>query len=200
MEVKKAKKKKLFSVLRIVILSAAAVVLGVNVYLWNARTLVGNSLPMPFGFGAAVVLSGSMEPTLKVDDLILIREQETYQVGDIVVFQDGGSLTVHRLLSYDSENAITKGDANNVADEPIGSDQIMGAVFARIPMMGVVVSAIKTPIGILLTLGGALLLAEISYRSDRKEGDEKLELLKEEIRKLRQEQEAEDGAQNETDE
>ena len=43
---------------RRVVLVLLGIVLGVNVYLANAQRLVGNQLPMPFGYGAAMVLSG----------------------------------------------------------------------------------------------------------------------------------------------
>ena len=182
-------KKRLFAVVRITLLAVVAVVLGVNVYLWNARSLMGNTMPMPFGYGCAVVLSGSMEPALQLDDLIFVKAQEDCAVGDVVVFQDGASLTVHRLIAIDEQTAVTKGDANNVADEPISRDRIVGRLCGRIPKMGVVTRALKTPVGVIALLGGALLLAEISFRNDRKEGDEKVEQLKAEIRKLREEQE-----------
>ena len=52
--------------------------IGFNVYLANAYGLVGNQLPMPFGYGAAVVLSGSMEPEFSEGDLILIKETKDY--------------------------------------------------------------------------------------------------------------------------
>ena len=71
-------------------------------------------------------------------------------------------------------------------------NRIIGAVYGRIPVMGAVTRFLKTPVGIAVLLGGALLLAEMSYRNERKEGDEKVELLKEEIRRLRQEQEEEE--------
>ena len=47
-----------------------SLVLGGTAYSWNARRLAGNAMPMPFGVGLSVVLSGSMEPTLSVNDLI----------------------------------------------------------------------------------------------------------------------------------
>ena len=188
----KNKKRILSSVLRLSLLAFAGIVLGLNVYLWNAQSLVGSAMPMPFGYGCAVVLSGSMEPNLMIDDLIFVKEQDTYQVDDIVVFQDEGSLTVHRLIAIDGETAVTKGDANNAADDPIPVNRIIGAVYGRIPVMGAVTRFLKTPVGIAVLLGGALLLAEMSYRNERKEGDEKVELLKEEIRRLRQEQEEEE--------
>ena len=63
--------KKIKTILRITVLVLVSAVLGVNLYTWNARSLLGNALPMPFGYGAAVVLTGSMEPTIMTDDLII---------------------------------------------------------------------------------------------------------------------------------
>jgi len=192
------KKKMVFAVLRFVLLAVVAVVIGVNVYLWNARSLMGNTMPMPFGYGCAVVLSGSMEPALQVDDLIFVKAQDEFEVNDIVVFQDGGSLTVHRLMHLDGQTAVTKGDANNAADDPIAVEQLIGCVVGRLPKMGIVTRFLKTPVGVLLLLGGALLLIEMSFRSEHKEGDQKVEQLKAEIRRLREEQEG--GAHNGTEE
>lgn len=183
------KKKILATVLRLCFLAFVAIVLGVNVYLWNARSLVGSAMPMPFGVGSAVVLSGSMEPALQVDDLILVCEKAEYEVDDIVVFQDGHSLTVHRLIALDGDRVITKGDANNVADDPITPDRIIGAVFLRIPFLGLIARILKTPVGIVCLLAAALLLVEVSYRNEKKEGSEQVEQLKDEIRRLRQERE-----------
>ena len=185
----RTKKKILATALRLCFLVFVAIVLGVNIYLWNAQSLLGSALPMPFGFGSAVVLSGSMEPTLQVDDLILVREKAEYEVDDIVVFQDGHSLTVHRLIALDGDRIITKGDANNIADDPITPDRIIGAVYLRIPFLGMIARILKTPVGIGLLLVAAILLVEVSYRSEKKEGNEQVEQLKEEIRRLRQEQE-----------
>lgn len=190
-------KKILSSIFRVGLLAFAGIFLGVNVYLWNARSLVGNSIPMPFGYGCAVVLSGSMEPTLMVDDLIIVREEGDYQVGDIVVFQDGASLTVHRLISLEEGIAVTQGDANNAADDPIPTESFVGVVCGRVPKLGAVARVLKSPVGVVTLLGGALLLAETSYRSERKEGDVKVEQLKEEIRRLRKEQEDQDRQEKE---
>ena len=48
--------KKWKAIMRIVLLVIAGAVVGVNLYSWNAKSLMGNSLPMPFGCGVAVVL------------------------------------------------------------------------------------------------------------------------------------------------
>ena len=102
-------KKRIWSaVLRFSLMALVAVVVGVNVYLWNAKTLVGNSLPMPFGVGAAVVLSGSMEPTLSVDDLIVFKRVDDCETGDIIVFQDDNQHIVHRVVRWKAAHCKPK--------------------------------------------------------------------------------------------
>lgn len=64
-------KKKQRSILRRILLIIIGLILGVNVYLANAKGIVGNKLPMPFGYGMANVLSGSMEPTFSKGTLLL---------------------------------------------------------------------------------------------------------------------------------
>ena len=59
----------------------------------------GQVLPMIFGRGCAVVMTGSMEPTLPVDAMIFVNETKDYEVGDIVVIQDYYNLVVHRIIS-----------------------------------------------------------------------------------------------------
>ena len=182
------KKIKIWAVLRRILIVVIALIIGIRVYVWNAESLVGNCMPMPFGYGAAVVLSGSMEPVLSVNDLIIAKETEEYTVGDMVVYQDGNSVVVHRVVAVEEETLQTKGDANNVEDAPIGREQVKGKVIAYIPAAGYVVSFMKTPVGIILVLALAVILMEFSYRKERQKDDEKLENIKAEIRKLRDEE------------
>ena len=98
---KRLKNKKMVSALRLLLLILCGLVLGVNVYLLNANSLVGNQLPMPFGYGAAVVLSGSMEPVFSAGDLIVVKDTDNFELKDIVVFQDGNSLVIHRIVEME---------------------------------------------------------------------------------------------------
>ena len=85
-------------ILRTLLIIFVSLVVGFNLYTWNAQSLMGNTLPMPFGYGAAVVLTGSMEPTIHVNDVILVAEQPTYAENEIAVYQSGSILVVHRIL------------------------------------------------------------------------------------------------------
>jgi len=173
--------------LRWVLAVAAGLILGVNVYLANARGLAGNQMPMPFGFGAAVVLSGSMEPALEIDDLLIVREMDKYEVGDIVVYQSGSTLIVHRIIAKDAQTVVTQGDANNTADEPIALQAVKGKVVARFPGVGRAVNILKTPMGTLAVLIAAFALMELSFRKDKDKDEKALESIKEEIRQLKAE-------------
>lgn len=174
-------------ILRVLLLAVCGLVLGLNIYSANAKSLVGNHLPMPFGYGAAVVLSGSMEPTLSVGDLILVKESEAYAEGDIVVYQDVYSLVVHRVVEVKEHSVVTKGDANNVEDGDITRNLIKGKVVYCIPMAGHLVNFLKTGVGTVLTLVIAFLLIEIPRRREKEKDDAERQKILDEIERLRRE-------------
>ena len=172
---------------RLLFLIICGLMIGFNVYLANANGLVGNQLPMPFGYGAAVVLSGSMEPEFSEGDLILIKETKDYKQNDIVVFQGGNNLIVHRIIDIDGETITTKGDANKTADEPINVSNIKGKVLFWIPFLGNVVSFLKTPLGTVCIIASAIALIEIPHRREKKKDDEERQKIIEEIERLKKE-------------
>jgi signal peptidase len=184
----KALNKKVKASIRISVLILVALIIGVNVYSLNATRLTGNSVPMPFGVGVAVVLSGSMEPELSVGDLLIITEQESYSLDDIVVYQDAGMAITHRIVSVTEDEVITRGDANNTDDAPITREQIKGEVVFAIPFVGYLVNVIKTPLGTLCILVLAIFLLERSFHAKKEDDKKKLESIKAEIEKLKQEQ------------
>lgn len=107
------------------------------------------------GIGYAVVVSGSMEPNIHVNDMILYQRkaQEDYEVGDPIVYarEKGGDesmLITHRIISIDGDTLVTQGDANSVADDPIEFSDVVGRVVWRIPKIGIAVDFVKTPVGL----------------------------------------------------
>lgn len=173
------------SALRIIALCAISAFLGINIYIWNAKSLTGNALPMPFGFGTAIVLSGSMEPALSVDDLIFVKAKDKYAVGDTVVFQNGGAIVVHRIISMTDQTVITKGDANNADDGEMNISHIKGCVIGTIPKVGVFVKFLKSPAVSLSLVALSIYLLERSFKKEKQQHNEELEQIKEEIRRLK---------------
>lgn len=188
MEKEKNKKRIWKGIFRIVLLSICGMILGLNLYQLNANRLVGNQLPMPFGYGAAVVLSGSMEPEFSKGDLIFVKETLEYAENDIVVFQDGNTLVVHRIIEIDEDTITTKGDANNAADEPITQEVIKGEVIGCIPFVGEIVNLIKTPLGTLAVAAAAIALVEIPRRREKQKDDDERQKIIDEIKKLKDEE------------
>lgn len=180
------KKNKSKSALRTVIIVCIAVFLVINIYLLNVQTLQGNALPMPFGVGAAVVLSGSMEPALSVDDLIVVTSQERYDLDDVVVYQSGSSLVVHRIIEISDGFVTTKGDANNAPDEPVELALIKGKVVYHVKNVGNFVRLIKSPMVSFPMMGLAIFLLERSFRKDKQKEDDRNQSMEEEIRRLRE--------------
>ena len=183
----KNRKIKQNAIWRHILLVICGLLLGINIYLVNANNLLGNKMPMPFGYGAAVVLSGSMEPTFSKDDFIIVKKKDSFDIGDVVVYQSNDSLVVHRVVSMDGDMVVTKGDANNIEDASFDKSAIKGVVIGCIPSLGIVVNAIKTPAGTVVVLLCALLLTELSFRKQKASDDKRIEDIKAEIRRLKEE-------------
>ena len=173
---------------RILIIVVLAVFIGGTAYSVNARRLVRNAMPMPFGWGASVVLSGSMEPTLSVNDLVFVRavNGEDVREGDVVVYQSGASRVIHRVTRIlEDGKIVTRGDANNTEDEPIPAEDVKGRMVGKIPVVGAAVRFLQSPIGIILVIAGLILLINLSWKMERKEDDSELDEIKAEIRRLK---------------
>lgn len=82
-----------------------------------------------FGYSYFVVATGSMSGTIEVDDIIFVKITKDVKVNDVVTFKNkDGDIITHRLIKLDGARYITKGDVNNVSDEAISKDQIIGRV------------------------------------------------------------------------
>lgn len=172
--------------------------IGGTIYTVNARRVLGNQMPMPFGVGLSVVLTGSMEPTLSENDLVIVKEADSYEINDIVVYQRGTELIIHRLISVDGDLYTMQGDANNVPDEPVGLSVIKGKEVASVPYIGFVIRLLQTTVGKIVVIALAAFLLHRSRTKERTEDDEELDQIKDEIRKLKAlEEERLDKAQTE---
>ena len=131
-----------------------------------------------------VVSSGSMVPNLNVNDILVVRDGNSFQdlkVGDIIVFDrpDGADrVIVHRVAEIfdDSEGnhqiIRTKGDANDGSipgtDFPIREDDYIGKVAYVIPGAGVVTKILSPPVNyiIIAAIIGLMVVTQISKRKN----------------------------------
>lgn len=156
--------------------------------------------PTVFGVTPMVVLSGSMsgnaEDHIEVGDLIFDIKPDiaSLKEGNIVSFMDGKTVVTHRIVklytdSDGTKKVITKGDANNVEDPPISTDDIIGLYKARIPKLGDFALFLQQPIGMAVFIGVpvcAFIIIDIIRRSrSRSRETEENEQLKAELERLR---------------
>lgn len=130
-----------------------------------------------------VVSSGSMEPVLKVNDVLIVRDGGSWgdlKVGDIIVFNrpDGEDrVIVHRIIDIDEDSdgdrtIRTKGDANPSSipgtDFPIKEDDYIGRVVYVVPGIGVVTKVISPPVNYIII---AIILAILFFNRLGKKGN-----------------------------
>lgn len=115
------------------------------------------------------VISGSMEPTYSVGDLLYVKEvdPDSVKVGDPITFVLNEDLVVatHRVVGIDSENRrfTTKGDANENEDaSPVHFNNLVGVPVFSVPMLGYVSAFIQKPPGMYYAIAfGVVLLAAV---------------------------------------
>jgi signal peptidase len=103
-------------------------------------------VPSFLGYGSLTVLSGSMEPALRVGDVVVEHRVPplSLRVGDVVTFRDPANanrLYTHRVVSLSASDGsvafVTRGDANTGVERwsvPEGGS--VGRVEYRIPLLG----------------------------------------------------------------
>jgi signal peptidase len=126
-----------------------------------------------FGYTALAISSGSMEPTLNIDDIIVVKIGEKYSVGDIISYIKDGAIITHRIVSVSGNNIIVKGDANNSSDTPISANDVVGKVvkvYPKLKRWKDILSDPKILVGLVITL--VLFDFAISYK--KKDNKQKL--------------------------
>lgn len=91
--------------------------------------------PSIFGFRPILVVSGSMEPTIKTGSIVIASpiDAKDVQIGDIVTYKCKGATIVHRVIEITDDGLfVFKGDHNQNEDDPVDPSQI-GYIIKYIP-------------------------------------------------------------------
>lgn len=140
--------------------------------------------PSIFGYSFYYVLTESMEPEINAGDMILGKytDPEELQVGDVVTYVGDtgnfhGKIITHKIVEIEGNIVTTKGVANDIADPPINSSQILSKYVVTIPAAGKVFSMINSKYGfifLIVTPLTLLIVNEISiivkaFKEDKEE-------------------------------
>lgn len=143
------------------------VIIALGVLLWG-----GVALNLLLGFQPAVVTSGSMSPTIKAGDAIIMLPVEMGEVGvgDVIIFDAGKEFSItHRVVGVIEEDGsrrfITKGDANTDVDSwDTTEGDILGKEVAVLPKAGYVLKPLTSVRGKLLVVLGACVIIYLALR------------------------------------
>jgi len=102
-------------------------------------------------FKPAIVVSGSMEPTIRTGSFMLIdKKDKDIEIGDIIAFINNDMQVSHRVVELTNDGYVTKGDNNeNVDFCPVSPDKVTGTVFFTIPKLGYVLDWVISVQGII---------------------------------------------------
>ena len=131
--------------------------------------------PNYFGYTFFEVASGSMEPTLYVNDVILVKiTKDNLKKDDIIAFEQGNAIITHRIVFIDGDTLTVKGDNNNTIDTPIKIDSVIGKSIKTYSKLGVWKKVFSEP-KIIFAVFVTLLLFDfaISYSPEKKEKTKK---------------------------
>ncbi len=129
------------------------------------------------GYRPLVIISGSMNPTINVGDVVVIDINDRRPgESDIIAFTALNNVIVHRVVySYERNNKlfyITKGDANKEIDPwVVEGKQVLGKVVLTIPYLGNPTILIRKYIGDpmkVTSIAISLLLFSIIYSMFKK--------------------------------
>ena len=192
---------KIFNVICVLIIVFALFIL------FCVVTTPAGQQPNAFGYYLFRVLTGSMEPEIPTDSIVLVRECDASEVvtGDVISFYSpdpelGGAVNTHRVVAVaidgDDFMFTTAGDNNTAIDKyPVNGKSVIGKVVWVSHFIGTIVHLLQNPIvfgaAILIPLS-VILIINISgmVKATKDIEREEIEKALEEARKKKAEAEA----------
>lgn len=167
-------------------------------------------VPQVLGYSVFRVMTGSMEPEIREDSLLVVKKTppEDIAPGDVISFFSPdpmleGAVNTHRVVRIEKENGriqfITKGDANVIEDTyPTDASALVGRVVFQSYGLGKTVSLLSNPLvfGIIILLPLLVILLMNLYRAVRIAADIAKKEEEEAVRKALEEIKAKRDAEH----
>ena len=188
----------------------ALILVSVFVLLSVVLTPAGQ-VPQVLGYSVFRVMTGSMEPAIPEDSLLVVKKTPPEEIapGDVISFFSPdpaleGAVNTHRVVRIEKENGriqfITKGDANVIEDTyPVDASALVGRAVFKSYGLGRVVSLLANPLvfGIIILLPLLIILLMNLYRAVRIAADMAKKEEEEAVRKALEEIKAKQNAEHE---
>lgn len=191
--------------------AAAIALILVSVFVLLSVVLTpAGQVPQVLGYSVFRVMTGSMEPEIRSDSLLVVKKipPEDIAPGDVISFFSPdpmleGAVNTHRVVRVEKENGriqfITKGDANVIEDTyPVDASALVGRAVFKSYGLGRVVSLLANPLvfGIIILLPLLIILLMNLYRAVRIAADMAKKEEEEAVRKALEEIKAKRDAEH----
>ena len=138
---------KILTTLFVIIITIYCSCIIIQKIMWKDKT------PNIFGVKNYIVLTGSMDPTIEVGDIVFVKETKEVNEKDIIAFKVDKAIVTHRVVEKIKKDSgtyyRTKGDANNSADsELVKASAVEGKYVFRVGKIGKIIMFLKTKFGI----------------------------------------------------
>lgn len=191
--------------------AAAIALILVSVFVLLSVVLTpAGQVPQVLGYSVFRVMTGSMEPEIREDSLLVVQKTppEDIAPGDVISFFSPdpmleGAVNTHRVVRIEKESGrirfITKGDANVIEDTyPTDASALVGRVVFKSYGLGKAVSLLSNPLvfGIIILLPLLVILLMNLYRAVRIAADIAKKEEEEAVRKALEEIKAKQDAEH----
>ncbi len=191
--------------------AAIALILASVFVLLSVVLTPAGQVPQVLGYSVFRVMTGSMEPEIREDSLLVVQKTppEDIAPGDVISFFSPdpmleGAVNTHRVVRIEKENGrtqfITKGDANVIEDiYPTDASALVGRVVFQSYGLGKAVSLLANPLvfGIIILLPLVIILVMNLCRAVRIAADIAKKEEEEAVRKALEEIKAKQNAEHE---
>ena len=156
------------------IIEIIAIILIYNIILIIISSINGKDFSI-LGYKAYIVNTNSMEPTIEVGDIVIIKKvkAEKLNQGDVITFTQEGEVITHRITKIETEEKstqyVTKGDNNNTEDTlKIKYEYIIGKEILTIPQLGKAMQLLDSKIILLIIILIILICAFVKIQKKEK--------------------------------
>ena len=138
-------KKIISKTLTVLLIVFTVLIMSLATYNFVSVKILGKDYPNLFGYTFFEIVSGSMSPTIEKGDMIVVKLDTDYKIGDIVTFKEDDSIITHRIVEKKDGYYVTKGDSNNTLDNPIKENQIIGKTVKIVSRAFILAKVFTTP-------------------------------------------------------
>ncbi len=134
-----------FQIILNILLVLVFLVLGFAMYSYVMLNMFHKDYVNVFGYTFFEVASGSMGEAIHISDMVIVKINSSYDVGDVITYYNDGDFITHRVVSIDNDKIICRGDANTSNDNPINNSVVLGRVVYVFKNVGIWKKILMTP-------------------------------------------------------